>query len=382
VSDTQRDKLKTWSWRWLTWAVGLLGIVGCGLLLRELGATEVKHQLVALGPWIPALLILEGLRAACELWGTWAVLGPARARLSWLRLLRGQLLAQTLDVVMPAGRATAEAAKAAVFARDIGMPEAVAIGAVMQLATLFGSALWALTGFCASLRMALPHALAVGLLSYGTGMAALVLLVVAFARTPTARNWCTRVPCAYAVLDRFAALVNERPRVLLLAAAAQSVARGCQAAQVAVLLTALSGAHGLRHIVLGESVYLVGAAAGDLVPAQLGTTDGAFVLAAATFGLHAHSALTLTLAMHGVQVLTACAAGILALALWTVTERDRNANAKRTQPGRVDAPTFRVWTRACESTTMRCDQRHLVQERDHLLPARWHVHGLQRGRRG
>jgi hypothetical protein len=334
VSDTQRDKLKTWSWRWLTWAVGLLGIVGCALLLRELGVTAVKRQLVALGPWMPALLIFEGVRVACELWGTWAVLGPARSRLSWLRLLRGQFLAQTLDVVMPAGRATAEAAKAAVFSRDIGMPDAVAIGAVMQLATLFGSALWALLGFCASLRIALPHALVVGLLSYGTGMVALVLLVVAFARTPTtARTWCTRVPWAYAVLDRLAALINERPRALLMAAAAQTVARGCQAAQVAVLLAALSGAHSLWHIVLGESVYLVGAAAGDLVPAQLGTTDGAFVLAAASFGLHPHSALTLTLAMHGVQVLTACAAGILALALWTVTERDRNANAKRKQPG-------------------------------------------------
>jgi hypothetical protein len=373
VSDTQRDKLKTWSWRWLTWAVGLLGIVGCAVLLRELGATAVKRQLLALGPWIPALLIFEGLRVACELWGTWAVLGPARSRLSWPRLLRGQLLAQSLDVVMPAGRATAEAAKAAVFARDIGMPEAVAIGAVMQLATLFGSALWALTGFCASLRIALPHALAVGLLSYGAGVTALVLLVIAFARTAAARRWCTRVRWAYAVLDRFAALINERPRVLLLAAAAQTVARGCQAAQVALLLTALSGARGLWHIVLGESVYLVGAAAGDLVPAQLGTTDGAFVLAANTFGLHPHSALTLTLAMHGLQVLTACAAGILAFALWTVSERGSSSPLAR---------TFRVWTHACESTTMRCDQRHLVQKCDHLLPARWHLHGLQRGRRG
>jgi hypothetical protein len=348
VNDTPRDKLKTSRWRWLTWTFGLLGIVGCAVLLRELGATAVKRQLFALGPCLPALLVFEGLRLACELWGTWAVLGPARARLSWLRLLRGQFLAQTVDVVMPAGRATAEAAKAAVFARDIGMPEAVAIGAVMQLATLFGSALWALTGFCASLRIALPQALAVGLLSYGIGMAALVLLVVAFARTPTARNWCTRVPCAYPVLERFAALINERPRALLLAAAAQTVARGCQAAQVAVLLTALSGARSLRHIVLGESVYLVGAAAGDLVPAQLGTTDGAFVLAAATFGLHPHSALTLTLAMHGVQVLTACGTGLVAVVLWAITERDQNAKLRRKQRAPVVSLPINTSRRARE----------------------------------
>jgi uncharacterized membrane protein YbhN (UPF0104 family) len=300
--------------RWLVWLLAGFGFAACALLLRELGAREVWAVLRELAPLVPALFALECVRVACEVFGTAAVLGPARARLPWLRLLRGQFIAQSLDVVMPAGRASAEAAKAAVFAPAIGLSEALAAATVLQLAVLFCNVFWSFAGFAVS--GALPFALRAGLVVYACAVAAVVVAVVAFAGSSLARRLSVRISFVHGALERFAALLRERPRALLWPLLAQLFARACQAAQIGLLLSVLSQKHSIGTALLGEAVYLVGAALGELVPAQVGTTDGAFVIAAGALGLQAQGALALALALHAVQVVTACVTALLASALW------------------------------------------------------------------
>jgi hypothetical protein len=52
-----------------------------------------------------------------------------------------------------------------------------------------------------------------------------------------------------------------------------------------------------------EGVHLVGAAVGDLMPSQLGTTEANFTLAAAALALPAASAVSIALLAHLAQIL-------------------------------------------------------------------------------
>lgn len=308
--------------RWVTWVVAALGLIGCVALLRELGAVRVTRALQQLGPWLVWLFVLELGRVAWELAGTRAVLGR---RVAASRLVRAQLIAQVFDVIMPAGRASAEAVKASVLAPEVGATQAAAAATALQLAALVANALWAVLGFIASLSTTLPRALAISLLVYAGTMCALVGLVILCALLPRVRAVARRLPFLHETLERFALLIEREPRRVLLAVAGHALARACQATQIAVLCAALGGHGSLRSFVMGQAVYLVGAAAGDLVPAQLGATDAAFVYAAAAFALPPSAAMALTLAVHAVQVVVAACAGAGALALWIFDGRSDEA---------------------------------------------------------
>jgi hypothetical protein len=310
-------------------------------LLRELGTVRVTHALQQLGPWLFSLFVLEVGRVTWELVGTRAVLGPG---VSPSRLVRAQLLAQVFDVIMPAGRASAEAAKASVLATEVGAAHAAAAGTALQLASLVANALWALFGFVASVATPLPRALAISLLVYAGAMCLLVSFVVLCTLLPRVRALARRLPFLHDTLERFAVLIEREPPRLLAAVGAHALARGCQALQIAALCAALGGHASLQSLVMGQAVYLVGAAAGDLVPAQLGATDAAFVYAAAAFALPPSAAMALALALHAVQVAVAACSGTGALALWIFG--DAREPAARVAPISVDEPVIEA-PRAC-----------------------------------
>lgn len=309
-----------------TWVAAALGCSCLVFLLRQLGAGDILSGLRSVAPVLPFLLVLELGRVLCELLGTRAVLGPVADQLRFGRLLRGQLIGQTLDVVMPAGRASSEAVKAAVFAEDIGVPAAAAAATALQLAALAANALWALAGRVLSSLpggvaadgggAALPSALSLGLLAYALVTGALVIAALSCAASPRVRAVFHRIPFVHDTLERFADMIAREPARLLMAAGAQLLGRTCQAMQLAVLALSLGAHTTLRAAIMGQAVYLVGAAAGDLVPAQLGATDAAFVMAAGALGFRRPDALAASLALHGVQALAAACAGAGALALW------------------------------------------------------------------
>ena len=307
--------------RFVTWVLALAGVFVCVALLRELGTGQVLQTLRALGPWLPSLIALELGRMTCEWLGTRMALGGLAARLSAARFWRGQLLGQALDVLMPAGRATSEAAKAAIFSRDIGLAQAAALATALQLAALVANALLAVLGFVASREMALPAGLGLGLLVYAAVTGLIVLTVMSCAVAPRLRQVFRRVPFVHDTLERFAQLIARQPRRLLFAVAAQVLGRVCQGAQLVLLTTVLAAMPPVRAMLLGQAVYLVGAALGDLVPMQIGTTDAIFVYAAGSFGLQPAAAMALTLALRTVQVIIALTSGALALLLWTMARR-------------------------------------------------------------
>lgn len=307
--------------RWLTLLMAAVGVITFALLLWNLGDAAVWRRLWSLSSLGPLLILLELGRLGCELLGTRALLTAADARVPTLRLVRGQLLAQTLDVVMPAGRTAAEAAKATVYAQHLGLPQAAAIATALQLAVLVANSCWAIAGYVASLNAPLSNALRVALLGFAAATSALVLGVCVFAASPLARKLLGRVRFVDASLQRFAALLKTAPRQLLIAVFAQLLGRSLQATQLVMLSVALGATPSIANAAIMQAVYLVGAASGELVPAQLGTTDAAFVLAAPALGLTQVSAFSASLMLHAVQLATGAIACVAAVALWWIEAR-------------------------------------------------------------
>jgi hypothetical protein len=66
---------------------------------------------------------------------------------------------------------------------------------------------------------------------------------------------------------------------------------------------------------LAEALCVVGGAAGDLVPAQLGALDGVLALGAPGLGLTAAAVVVLGLVLHAVQLAAALVSGVAAASL-------------------------------------------------------------------
>lgn len=307
--------------RVLTLAMATIGGLAFVLLLWHLGSNEVWIGLAALRAYAPLLCVLELGRLSCELLGTRALLRAADRRVPAPVFVRGQLLGQALDVVMPAGRAAAETAKATLFARYLGLPQAAAIATALQLAVLGANAAWALCGYLYSPNFELTPTLRIGLVFFTAVTSGVVLSVCVFAALPATRRLFARVRFVHASLERFADLLRTAPRALASALLAQFVGRGIQAMQLTVLVYALGVQPSFAHTAVMEAVYMVGAACGELVPAQLGTTDAAFVLAAPALGLTQSAAFSVSLALHAIQVAVGAVSFFGAMLLWWLEAR-------------------------------------------------------------
>jgi hypothetical protein len=305
----------------ITLLMAALGVVTFALLLWNLGDLEVLRGLLSLSSFGPLLVLLELGRFGCEILATRALLTAANVSVPLSCLLRGQLIAQAIDVVMPAGRTAAEATKATVYARYLGLPQAAAIATLLQLAVLVANACLASAGYVASLGTPLPRALQLALLGFAAATSCLVLGIAAFAAAPAARKLFARMRFVQVSLERFAALLRSSPRQLLNAVFAQLLGRSMQAMQLVVLGYALGAEPTLARAAIMQAVYLVGAASGELVPAQLGTTDAAFVLAAPALGLTQSAAFSASLMLHAVQLLSGGLACMAAFALWWLEAR-------------------------------------------------------------
>lgn len=313
----------------------LLRIVGAGvalacaagfvMMLYKFDGAAVRTSLRAIEPWWPSLLLLELARIGCEVVATRSLLGGEASRLPMRKLLRGQLFGQMLDVLMPAGRTSAETAKAILYARDVGWPAAAAIGTALQLVVLIANSAWVLLSYCNSRQLGLLPVLRIGLLTYTVFIGALVFCIVLFATAPVVRQWFQRMPIIHASLEHFAVLLAGRPHMLLVPLLAQLTSRCSQALQLAITITALGAHPTLTQTQVTQALYIVGTALGEFTPAQVGTTDALFVLAAPALGLSAQAAFAATLALHAVQIVIALCSGAGSCVLWWLDVRQSRA---------------------------------------------------------
>jgi hypothetical protein len=294
---------------------------GFALLFFHMDVAAVSASLLSLGQVWPWLFVLELVRVACEVLTTRSLLGCAGAKLPTLRLLRGQLLGQACDVLMPLGRTSAEAAKAVLYAGHVGAPVAGAVATTMQLAVLAANCSWVIASYGPSRTLGVSATVRAGLLTYTGATLSLVVAVVLFAATKWARRASERLPVLHASLERLAQLLLSTPKALLLAVLSQLLGRLVQASQLALIVAALGVQITPAHLFTLEAVYMVGAALGEFVPAQLGTADAALVVAAPALGLSAVAAFSTILALRAVQLAIAGAAALGSLCIWWIEER-------------------------------------------------------------
>ncbi|APR80355.1 Hypothetical protein A7982_05702 [Minicystis rosea] len=284
-------------------AFALVGAVVIALIVRSVGPGALLLALKASARWLPVLIALELGRAGMEMLATLSLSERVRRRVRFGQLTRIHLIAYAVSNVMPAGRATGEAVKAAMLARYVGTPEATSIGTGNYAAALLGGALAAVP--CAVVSLALTGwSMLTGLLLLFA--AASVVLVVGF------QIACRRPDIGGALVRRFMKIeqapsayqdaIGRIPLLPGLASAASFGSRALFAAQLGVLLYASSGSTGVGRAILALGVSMVGGALGDVVPGQLGASDGAFALAGPTLGITAADGVAMAMTMHVLQI--------------------------------------------------------------------------------
>ncbi|WP_437727114.1 lysylphosphatidylglycerol synthase domain-containing protein [Sorangium sp. So ce861] len=296
-------------------ALAAFGLAALAALIRHVGAAEMLAAVIRAAPFLPLLVALEAARIGCEVLATGVLCAPRRVPTA--ELLRIHAVTYPVMALMPAGRAAGEAVKAALLSPHVGAPRAAAVATANQSLALLGAAPLSLLAAAALFWIgggASPFAL--GVLAHAALLVASGLGVAFAARQRAASAWITRrFARAGQLTEAFQEAVRERPPVPAWPFAACVAGRALQAAQYAVLLAAVGAESGPLRALAAYGVGAAGTAAGDLIPGQIGATDGAFTLAAPLLGLTASSAIAVSLLVHLLQAAFALA-GIAAALAW------------------------------------------------------------------
>jgi hypothetical protein len=290
----------------------LVGLLATAILLRR-SRPELVWAAMTRAAWpFAGVVLLEGVAVACSVAGMGAVYRATGVTVPVPLLVRTGLIGYAVAGLVPAGRAAAEATRAALVSPLVGRGRAGAAALRLQAVALLANSV---VSFVAAFAAA-GHGL-LALFIAGNGVLTLVLGGGALLL-----DWHGRVGAFLArylpSLGGFGRDLDAHlgksgfPRASL---AWELGARAVQIAQNGVLVAAVGGAFGLGQALRAEGIHLVGAAVGDLIPQQLGVTDANFTLSAATLGLAPGDAMAVALLAHLSQLIWV-AAGALVPVLW------------------------------------------------------------------
>jgi uncharacterized membrane protein YbhN (UPF0104 family) len=291
------------------------GLALTGWLIRSAGLDRVASALHAAGPWLPAILLLEIGIVATDMFAARALLGDAMGSVPGITWARSAMLAYASTIVLPAGRAAGEAVRTTTLAPAIGFGRATGVCSRLQACVLASNAAISFVIAAVVFSRHTSEALTLALLGNAAGCTLLSFVVFAAARSERVARW---------LKARFARLAQS-PDIVptasggagdLRAIAACLVGRCIEATQYGVVLYAIGGRATPFSALTAQGIHLVGAAAGDLVPNQMGITEGAYRLFTQALGLDVARALSIALIVRIVQLtLTgacfAMAAGVL-----------------------------------------------------------------------
>jgi hypothetical protein len=287
-------------------------------MILRVGPAELLVVLRRSSVWLPAVFLLEALRIGCDSLSTLLLYGERGRAVPIRALLRAHVIAYPIIFLFPAGRAAGEAWKATALAPFTGAPAAAAAATANQALSLFGC-------FGVSIPCFLAALAAWGFSGLTIAVGVQAITAIAFA---TGIQLASRARAVSGLIGRFSAAagratssyqdqIQKLPIVPPGPLGAMLLSRAVQLTQLGVLLHAVSASSGraagsaamfLQRALLAEGVNLVGMAAGDVIPGQVGATDAAFSIAAPSLGIAAEAAIAISISMHAVQ-LTWCAVG-------------------------------------------------------------------------
>jgi uncharacterized membrane protein YbhN (UPF0104 family) len=299
------------------------GLALTAWLIKAAGLDRVVAAVGQAGPWLPAVLLLEIGIVTCDMTAARALLGDAMGSIPLATWVRSVTLAYASTIVLPAGRAAGEAVRATTLAPTIGFGRATSVCSRLQACVLASNAaisfVIAVTVFC---RHA-SDGLALALLANALGCTALALVVFAAARSERVARWLK------ARFKRLARAEDIAPTAAgkagdIRATAVCLLGRAIEATQYGVVLHSLGGRATPATALTAQGIHLVGAAAGDLVPNQMGITEGAYRLFTQALGLSDARALSIALVVRIVQLTLTAVCFIVAAA---VVRQPRSADA-------------------------------------------------------
>lgn len=287
-----------WLRRWGRWLLFAAGVAALAFLVRDAGTDAVLATLRRAAPWMGFIILLEMGWGLCDALAYRESLGASKSHIPWPLWWRASLLAYSVMMLLPAGRAGAEATRAAVLMERLG-PRAIAAAARFQATVLIANGM-----------ISVPCAIAVGrevgfsspltLLVMGNGfftsmLGFIILQVARHSRIGAAL--ARRFPSLLRLSGALDDALREGSALPKRALALALTGRLVQTVQYGLLLLAVGGVLTFESAWIAEAIHLVGAGLGDLVPNAVGVTEGAYRLFAPALGLQEEPARAIGIAL-------------------------------------------------------------------------------------
>jgi hypothetical protein len=262
---------------WMLMARTLLlgaGLTAVAVLIGKNGPDKVLAVLERAAPWLVVLIALEGAWVAWDILLVRALYGKAGKRIPVSAWLRSAWIAYPFMGLLPAGRAGAEAARAAALSRYVGKSRAAAAGAMSQACGLLGNGVVSVIVVVASLiALGIGHWITIAVMLNMVAAFAVGGLIIGVLRG-------VRLGKLFKSFSRFDRWFRTGPIVPPGPLLFSVCGRLTQAVQYMFFVVAIGGGFDVAAGLVAQGVHLAGAAVGDLVPSQLGVTDGMYQAAA------------------------------------------------------------------------------------------------------
>ena len=306
IATAQPSVGESWFRRVRAFRPALLMFIGVALLIYLVKRTEpvqLLHALERAGSWLPLLVVFEALLLVSDTVAFAALIAPARA-VTLRGWLRSSAASYVCCVLLPAGRAVGEAARAALVAPQTGAKRAVVAGTELQAVSLLADGIVSAVGACVVFwAVGGAQHLASALLGNGWLVTLAGAALLCAVRSPATGTWIKKK------LPRLASVLPQGEsgaRGSAWSAGAWSVlGRLLQVFQYGTAIFAVGGAFGVKSAFVAHGVHMVGATVGVFVPNQLGVAEAAYLVFANVlgFGGAPARALAAMLAVRCAQIL-------------------------------------------------------------------------------
>jgi uncharacterized membrane protein YbhN (UPF0104 family) len=294
--------------------LGALGLFVLVALVRHVGAGPIAETLRGAVRWLPLLCLLELVRIACETAASYLAFGALAARIPLATLLRAHVLGHSLGTIAPAPTVVSEAIKATLVTPYVGVGAATSVGFINQAATLISVGLFSIPCGAAVLAMGGASLWFWACLLHATVLVSSGIGLQAVARADGPGRWLVwKFPSLAVRAAAFRGHARAGGLFAMGPTSAMLLGRGFQALQFAIAARAVGIATDPLSAMAAQGVNLLAAAVGVLVPGGLGTTDGAFTLAAGMLKTSEAKAMSLALLVRCTQLLWVLIASLMAL---------------------------------------------------------------------
>ncbi len=299
MTDVVIEAPDRWKWPKTIARVALFvfGVAAIVYVVNDAGPEHVWRTLLGAGVFVPVIVALEAGFMSMDVLSLRALIGAPARDVPLAVWVRSGLMAYSIMVLFPGGRAAGEVVRAAQLAPYTGGAKAAAYGTRLQAATMLGNTFisipCAIACFWAGGGGALPW------LVLGNGLVTMVIGggILLLSRRSKVGGW---LGTKFKALQKHGTSFDEALRTetpisppLMFSA----LGRALQTVQYGIILLAVGGSLGIVSALISQGIHLVGAGAGDLVPNQAGITEGAYWMFAEALGLSADPAAAVGIAL-------------------------------------------------------------------------------------